>query len=58
MIIENPPEDVKKKWGPLAYVSEAERHQILNGPFGSFKPAVKRIEKEIKAMEKKMKKSK
>jgi hypothetical protein len=38
--------------GPLAYVTEAERQAVLSLPFGCFKPAVQRLEKQIKEMEK------
>lgn len=55
MIIENPDPETLAKWGPLAYVSEAERKQILNGAYGTFEPAIKRLEKEIKAMKKQQK---
>jgi hypothetical protein len=41
------------KWGPLAYVDEAERRRILDLGFGLMKPEVERLEKEIKAMQKK-----
>lgn len=55
--IENPEPSMVKKWGPLAYVSDSERAHILDLPFGAFKPTVTRIEKEIKAMEKRRKKA-
>ena len=55
MIIENPDAELKKKWGPLAHVSEDERKAILSLPFGGFKPAVKRIERQLEEMEKRKK---
>ncbi len=55
MIIENPDPNLKAKWGPLAHVTESERQAILGLPFGQFKPAVQRLEKQIKDMEKKRK---
>lgn len=54
-IIENPDPALVAKWGPLAYVSEEERQAILNLPFGCFKPAIKRLEKTLKEMEKQRK---
>lgn len=55
-IIETPDPEILSKWGALAYVSEEERRAILNSAFGQFKPAVKRLEKEIKEMQKAKKK--
>lgn len=43
---------IVKKWGPLAYVSDAERQRIMNLPFGEFKPAIKILERQIKEMQK------
>lgn len=54
-IIECSPPELKAKWGPLAHVTEAQRNCILNLPYGLFKPAVKDLEKQIKALEKKAK---
>jgi hypothetical protein len=46
-IILNPTLEERRKWGPLAYVSEERRNQILALPFGQFKPALKVLEREI-----------
>lgn len=51
-IIDNPPRELIKKWGELAYVSDGERQRILNLPFGEFKPERERLKKEIKEAKK------
>ncbi len=45
----------KSPWGPLAYVTEAERDNILNSPCGEFKHKIAQLEKEIVAAKKKNK---
>lgn len=51
-IIEKPPLELVKKWGPLAHVDEKERQRILGLPAGQFEPAVVWIEKQLKALKK------
>lgn len=50
MIVLNPPVEMIKKWGPLAYVDDSERKQILTFSLEGRKKSVKRIEKTVAAM--------
>lgn len=52
----NPDKETLKTWGVLAYVTERDRKEILESPYGNFKPRVKALEKEIKEMKKRKKK--
>ncbi len=52
-ILSNPDPIKVMKWGPLGHISDEEREKILNLPFGEFKPAVERLEKQLKEIAKK-----
>ncbi len=49
----NPPAQDIRKFGPLAYVSEAERKRIMALPAGDAKREIARIEREIETARKK-----
>ena len=51
----NPPREEIAKWGPLAYVSEEERKNIMNKPCGEFKRWISQLEREIADARKKNK---
>lgn len=58
-IILFPDWEIKRKYGTLAHISEAERKQIMDAPFGRFKPLVRSVEKRVsKALKKHEKQSK
>lgn len=44
-----PDPETKRKWGPLAYVSEEERRRIMDLPSGQSKRAITSLEREIDA---------
>lgn len=54
-LIENPDPEKLRIWGTLAYVSDGERKRILALPFGQFKPEIKKLEKQVKDMQKAIK---
>jgi hypothetical protein len=53
MIVYPPDQEAVKKWGTLGYVSEHERHRIINLPYTEYHHAIKNIEREIADLKKK-----
>lgn len=56
-IIIHPDPEKKRIHGPLAHVDDDERKRIQDVPFGLFKIEMKRLEKEIAAVMKTVKKN-
>ena len=56
-IIDNPSFEDKRRWGPLAYLSQEDRQKVLDLPSGQFKPKVKALEKAIREKKKQAKAS-
>ena len=48
-----PSPELERRWGPLAYVSEAERQRIIDLPAGQAKLVTAALEREIAAFLKK-----
>lgn len=55
MIVLHPARELIERWGPLAYVDEKERAQILMQTVENRKKAVKRIVSDVAKMKKQKK---